>query len=322
MLFTESVLGIIASAVAVALNGMLMYKIGFSRWMISQTAVYWTPKQPRNVGVAIMSVFGVIIYFVFGMYLYDWSLCWWINVALTIIAAAALWICGDKRMDRLSCMTNCDGVVDSLSPVLADRRKYIVQIVMMMVYISPLLYMGVESLLKWIVPDVTVVRIDESGKSDFIVLHDYRAGKGLQVNGSYVENDTSDTLYRVVVSYAIPGEHFYNAYSITDTVMPWSFTKMKGNVAYSMRLIPPLMPPSNSKGTNYRTKRVFLVDASELNRFVSGYDMSRLGLKPNKYVKEIDERNAIPVKEDSWRLEIWRKFYTGSYMKQSIGASQ
>ncbi len=66
MLFTESVLGIIASAVAVALNSMLMYKIGFSRWMISQTAVYWTPKQPRNVSVAIMSVFGVIIYFVFG----------------------------------------------------------------------------------------------------------------------------------------------------------------------------------------------------------------------------------------------------------------
>ncbi len=30
MLFTESVLGIIASAVAVALNSMLMYKIGFS----------------------------------------------------------------------------------------------------------------------------------------------------------------------------------------------------------------------------------------------------------------------------------------------------
>ncbi|MDE5922306.1 MAG: hypothetical protein K2G79_02310 [Muribaculum sp.] len=322
MLFTESALGIIASAVAVVLNSMLMYKVGFSGWMISQTAVYWTPKPPRNVSVAIiMSVlFGVIIYFVFGMYLYDWSLCWWINVALTIIAAVALWICGDRRMDRLSCMTKCDGQVDSLRPILAYRRKYIVQIVMMMVYISPLLYMGVESLLKWIVPDVTVVRVDESGKSDFIVLHDYRVGKGLQVNGSYVENETSDTIYRVVVSYAIPGEHFYNAYSITDTVMPWSVDKMKGNVAYSMRLIPPLMPSSNHKGTNYRTKRVFLVDASELNRFVSGYDMSRFGLKPNKYVKEIDERNAIPVKEDGWRLEIWRKFYNGSYMKHSRGA--
>ena len=49
--------------------------------------------------------------------------------------------------------------------------------------------MGVESLLKWIVPDVTVVRIDESGKSDFLSLHDYRAGKGLQVSSGYVEND-------------------------------------------------------------------------------------------------------------------------------------
>lgn len=74
--------------------------------------------------------------------------------------------------------------------------------------------------------------------------HDWPFIGGFKPSGSYFVNDTPDTLFRVVVSYAILGEEITNYYNVTDTISPLSTARIACPPNYVCRDILPVMLPT------------------------------------------------------------------------------
>lgn len=167
---------------------------------------------------------------------------------------------------------------------------------------TPLICMGTTAAMTWLIPDVTIVYNDTGKRFASTTAYEWRPGAGMDLTGSYIDNLTDDTLYRVVVNYAIPGEDLYNVYSVAGIFPPKSFEKMKGKADYYMRPIPPFMRWSVGRTGRYRTQRIFVVDKKMLLKFIYHYDMTIFGLRPNRKVNSIKESKNRPIHEDPTRL--------------------
>ena len=188
-----------------------------------------------------------------------------------------------------------------VTKVKKERIAYIAGLIMMF----PMAMMGTNSLLRWVLPDVVTIAVGESGVRTQ-TSYEWCAGNGTRVTGSYIDNQTLDTLYRVVVAYALPEEDTRNVYCVTGEFPPDSLSKMKGRADYYMLPIPPWMTPSHNRWGRYRTKRVFVVNKLQLLRFVNDYDMSIFGLKPHLKVNSISEPRDRPVNPDKRELFEYR----------------
>lgn len=172
---------------------------------------------------------------------------------------------------------------------------------------TPLLCMGCSAAMSWLLPDVTIISENSRRQFTASTVYEWRPGAGMRLNGSYLDNRTDDTLYRVVVSYAIPGEDLYNIYSVSDRIPPKSFERMTGRADYYMHPVPPLMRWSVGRMGRYRTQRVFVVDKAMLTEFVSGHDMALFGLRANRRVKSIKESRNRTINEDPSRLTEYKR---------------
>lgn len=166
--------------------------------------------------------------------------------------------------------------------------------------LSPVILLGSIFFCRWLFPDVTTIRYDE-GRYEATSAHVFPFCNGFTPTGSFVENDSGDTLYRVVVSYAFLGEEIYNHYNITDTFPPGAVSRIPCPPNFTTRSIFPIMPPSQGKTGRIRARRSYIVNGNELTAFEKG-DFSYLGIKANIRVDSFNiTRNDI-VWEDPERI--------------------
>lgn len=168
--------------------------------------------------------------------------------------------------------------------------------------LSSILNLGVIFFCRWFSPDVTAIRT-EQGKYDVTTRQAIPFFKNFMPTGSYIENHTEDTLYRVVVSYAFLGEEIYNHYNITDTIAPQTTAGIPCPPNYVLRKIYPIMMSSSGRMGRTRTRRSYIVTKSELDAFTSG-DFRNLGIKDNIRINTLNITTNHIIWEDPERLRI------------------
>lgn len=166
--------------------------------------------------------------------------------------------------------------------------------------LSSILNMGVIFFCRWFFPDVTSIRT-EQGKYEVTTRHILPFHVNISPTGSYVQNDTEDTLYRVVVSYAFLGEEIHNHYNITDTILPQTTAGIPCPPNYILKRIFPIMLPSSGRFGRIRTRRSYIVTKSELDAFTSG-DFRNLGIKDNVRINSFNITANPIIWEDPERL--------------------
>lgn len=152
---------------------------------------------------------------------------------------------------------------------------------------TSLIYTGLETYIERTVPEVTVIVHNPKGYSNYKE-YGWQNGKDMSINRDYLNNLTADTLFRVLVSYAIPGENPDNVYYVTDTIPPFTFKRMKGAPDYCMRRIPPLKKWESDRWGTHRKRVAFIVNRRQFD-FFQGYDLKPIGLGPNRRVEFIEE---------------------------------
>ena len=174
-------------------------------------------------------------------------------------------------------------------------------------FVSVILYLAVAGFLLWFLPDVATVKND--GKE-----YDVRRyfalpfTKGMHPGGSYLNNKTEDTLFRVLVSYSFPGVDKGNVYSITETYPPGNGIKMKSKPDYVMKRLPPWMDPSSGRMGSYRTCRRFIVSRRQIEAFAN-LDMGKAGLQNNRLVDSIPEPKNSPIWEDKVNVNKYNAYW-------------
>ena len=167
--------------------------------------------------------------------------------------------------------------------------------------LSSIIAMGAFPMCRWIFPDVTTVS-NELGKYYVSTRYAWPNSDNFKPTGSYILNNTTDTLYRVVVSYAFLGEETKNHYNITDTIDPMTAARIPCHPNFVARRIYPIMMPSYGKTGRYRTHRSYIVNGGHLDAFESG-DFSSLGISENVRVDSFNITSNPIIWEDPERLK-------------------
>ncbi|MDE5712801.1 MAG: hypothetical protein K2I16_04150 [Muribaculaceae bacterium] len=174
-------------------------------------------------------------------------------------------------------------------------------------FVNVLLYLAVTGFLLWFLPDVATVR-DDGKRYDVKRYFALPFTKGMHPGGSYLDNETEDTLFRVLVSYSFPGVDKGNVYSITEAYPPGKWVKMKSRPDYVMKRLPPWMDPSNGRRGSYRTCRRFIVNRRQIDAFAN-LDMEKAGLKNNRLVDSIPEPKNSPIWEDKVKVNKYNAYW-------------
>lgn len=149
-----------------------------------------------------------------------------------------------------------------------------------------MLGLGSLSLCHWFFPDVTTVSKGPDGY-EVSSREAWPFYDGLKPACSYLANDSEDSLYRVVVSYAFLGEEVNNHYNVTDTIKPFTTAHIACRPNYVARSIFPVMLPSTGRFGKTRTRRSYIVTKAELEAFETG-DFTCFGINDNIRVPSFD----------------------------------
>ena len=141
------------------------------------------------------------------------------------------------------------------------------------------LNMGIVFFCRWFLPDVTTVEC-KAGRCNVTSGYAWPFTAGFMPTDSYLLNDTRDTLYRVVVSYAFLGEEVNNHYNVTDTIAPMTTGAIPCPPNFVARSIFPIMMPSHGRFGRTRARRSYIATKKELDAFETG-DFRYLGIKAN-----------------------------------------
>lgn len=148
------------------------------------------------------------------------------------------------------------------------------------------LNMGIVFFCSWFLPDVTTVE-RKAGSYSITSGYAWPFTGGFMPTDSYLVNDTRDTLYRVVVSYAFLGEEVNNHYNITDTIAPMTTAAIPCPPNFVARSIFPIMMPSHGRFGRTRARRSYIATKKELDAFETG-DFRYLGIKSNIRIKSFN----------------------------------
>lgn len=154
---------------------------------------------------------------------------------------------------------------------------------------------------RWFFPDVTTVT-QTGGRYEVLTKHSWPFSGNCMPMHSYIANDTEDTLYRVVVSYAFLGEEIKNHYNVTDTITPMTTGMIPCPPNYVARSILPIMTPSHGRLGRTRTRRSYIVTGEALHEFEKG-DFRCFGIKDNVRVDSFNITSNPVVWEDPERIK-------------------
>ncbi len=167
------------------------------------------------------------------------------------------------------------------------------------------------SFVAWVMPDVVVVENGSKRAWYEYKVRDYYVfpwERGLKPGCSYIDNQSKDTIYRVVVNYGYIGEDKYNYYTVNAKYAPNTLSKMPHREIHVMDTIAPVMPASYTKktGKRYHTQRVYLTDYEHLWDFKI-LNTRKFGIERNKWVDSIRETKNRVLKEGSGDYRAYKK---------------
>lgn len=286
MLLSGSFVKCVAAAVAVGITVVLAYWcfVYSRRWQLRHGDIEDMYASAKGYRLLLWSVFIVIMYYLACKFLFD-------------TAAAVVFLIAS--------------VLGLAVTTLLTRRKYgkggaTVTCIYLLLF-APIMSMGTTAAMTWLIPDTVTVCESPDGAYTSTKLYGWKSGEDMKLTKCYLDNMTADTLYRVTVTYAIPGEDLENLYSVTDTFPPMTFDSMKSRADYYMHEIPPLMRWTSGKTGRIRTQRIFVVNKSMLSKFTNYYDMAVFGLNPNRRVRMLKESSNRVIHEDPENLILYKR---------------
>ncbi|MDE6291135.1 MAG: hypothetical protein K2M16_06350 [Muribaculaceae bacterium] len=169
----------------------------------------------------------------------------------------------------------------------------------------------------WFLPDVVEIR---NGPKRAV--YEYKVSEyftfpfegGLRPGGSYIDNLSKDTVYRVIVVYGYPGEDSYNNYTVQGKYPPHSFCRMPSRPVHVMDTIAPIMPPSHGRMGRYHTRRVYLTDYEHLWDFRL-VNMRQFGIERNRWVDSIKESRNEIIRESYEKYRAYKRINPYPYSR-------
>ena len=170
---------------------------------------------------------------------------------------------------------------------------------------------------RWFMPDVVEVRngakraVYQYKVSDYFT---FPFERGMRPGGSYIDNLSKDTIYRVIVNYGYPGEDRYNNYTVQGKYSPHSFCMMPSRTLHVMDTIAPIMPPSHGRMGRYHTQMVYLTDYEHLWDFRL-VKMRQFGIERNRWVDSIKESRNLPIYENYEEYRAYKRINPYPYSR-------
>ncbi len=278
MEFSENGVYIIGAIIGLVLSipiGML-----FGRWSLS----YLSRHEEANQ-ITRKSFFCILI-FIPAFYLlsicYHYANVTWLIAIEVIVECAALYLY----------LRHINHAIFNRDNSNSNEQLKLAYISLVPAFLLPGIALGTIAVTDWAMPDVVKITKDDrrfEAKEYYVLPYTH----GTRPGGSYIDNTTSDTIYRVIVRYAFLGEELHNAYAVENKYAPGQFARMSSRVNYAMKLIPPIMPPSHNRRGRYHTRRVFLTDGNHLTDF-HNLNMDEFGLMKNIRLDYIEpDKDAV-----------------------------
>ena len=282
---------------AFALVVSLLLFIPLSRMNLKR---YWAHKRTNSLNdmitITIFGLLGGVMCIYLFRILFHYSSILWIFIIGTCLECIAIYVYL-KPQNRKYIEKNIQSLTQEEATASMRKREVPIfsQLLVVMLF-NWGLAMGGVGLFHWVMPDVVEIQDSPRRSSYEYKVSNYYAlpfENGMKPGGSYIENLTNDTIYRLVIDYAFLGEELYNYYTVQGKYPPNSFCRMPGRVIHVMDTIAPVMLPSYGRLGRYRTQRIYLTDYTHMWDFKSA-NMLQFGLKGNKWVDTIKEdRNTL-----------------------------
>lgn len=267
----------------VAVIVSLLCFIPFGKWLMTLNFRYFLKRKYQNIGNEKYWSCGI------GVVLANVLVMVMINswIARVILLAGEILI---FSLFYLWAKGKSTTIANKISSIAEDDTSYTEKVtknlkmarIMLTLTGGAIVYLAIFPLLLWLLPDVAYIGkkgnvFNVKLRYELPYVQDFKPG------GSYIVNDTPDTLLRVIVRYAFPERDKSNVFGVTAKYPPHATTKMIDKADYILRPIPLYLAPSVSRGRSYPRKMVFIVDKEELWDFQSA-KMGELGLKRNREV--------------------------------------
>ncbi len=280
MIMKSLVIMEIASAVLFLILGTLMF------WLLTRYQLNYVTKDTKPPSrkaliqsTIVLSIVSLLTYY-FLVYIH---VCSWFYVTASVIISLLLIIAylRSGRHTSLSKLSRINCVMTAIS-------------------LCAILNMGIVFFCRWFIPDVTTVE-RRGGKYEISTGYAWPFADGFKPTDSYLVNDTKDTLYRVVVSYAFLGEEINNHYNITDTIPPMTTADIPCPPNYVARSIFPIMMPSHGRFGRIRTRLSYIATKKDLDSFMYG-NFEYLGIQANIRIDSFNITTNPVVWEDPERI--------------------
>ncbi len=179
--------------------------------------------------------------------------------------------------------------------------------------------MGGVGFARWVMPDVVEVQNGPKRAWYGYKVRNYYVlpyENGMKPFASYIDNQSKDTIYRVVVNYGYIGEDKYNYYTVNAKYSPHSMSRMPHHEIHVMDTIAPVMPASynKKKGERYHTQRIYLTDLEHLWDFKI-LRPKKFGIERNIWVDSIRETKNRVLKEDYEEYRAYKKIDSLPYLR-------
>lgn len=274
-----------ASVVLFLILGTLMF------WLLIRHQLdYMTrrkrPDQPTGKAMISSIIALTIISFLVYYFLAVTHVCSWDNVMISGIISLLLLIIAYLRLKKHTALSKLSGLNCAITAFA----------------LCTLLNMGIVFFCRWFLPDVTTVE-RRADRWDVTSVYAWPFTGGFKPTDSYIVNDTKDTLYRVVVSYAFLGEEVNNHYNVTDTIAPMTTANIPCPPNFVARSILPIMMPSHGRFGRTRARRSYIATKKELDAFETG-DFRYLGIKSNIRINSFNITSNPIVWESPERISV------------------
>lgn len=173
---------------------------------------------------------------------------------------------------------------------------------LLIITFTPILYQAIAASLLYILPDTTV--IESTSDNAYHVVYGWYGNGKKNLTGSYITNETPDTLFRVNVRYAMFGKDDFNFFSVNDTIPPLSTIKTERKPEYILVRIPSIMNSVASRRGSYNRVASFIASKRQLENF-RHRAMGRFALFPNTLTKAagLPDRSVTKLNESIYKYE-------------------
>lgn len=286
--------GVLTIGVIVGLSISYMLGIKVYRYLVRS---YATSGLPRGSSI-FARAFIALAMLLYSALLYHIGFLDKISFPILIIGALFLYFFFKEKSAKYF-ESYFERTTDSEEYASKTEKKILNYVSFSLIIFLPYFCQGTNALLLFLLPDTTIIETTNGIKSHSVV-YGWQFGKGSKnLGGSYVCNDTPDTIFQVNVRYAMFGKDDCNFFAVNDTIPPLSTIKTERKPEYILVRIPSIMNSVASRRGSYNRVVSFIASKRQLENF-SHRAMGRFALFPNTLTKAagLPDRSGVTKLDD------------------------